>query len=272
MKPVQPKLLPLVRPYFNIVSRARLQVDAGTGEFAMLSADQLLDRLDVELERVRTEKNQAPELAALLRDGDPLFDDLRAFGSSVLASGPSDRSKEIGVSRRRRGPRGPIQDSDFVEHLRAEMQSITPATVERLVIYSVCLGLGYKGAFDESNHRRIRSELWGHIQKLVPAPRTSHERSPYVKPLFGEAYDIRTEQLSQPPVRWTPVYVACAVALVAIVVAVMSVMSAGDKVSSALADIEQAPVSQAEAGVGPEKPAPANDAEPPALPPPAAGR
>ncbi len=250
-----PQLLPLLRPYFDLVTQARLEIDAGqgSGEFGRLTADQLCDRLDAELERIRMEKNRAPELAALLRDGDPLFDDLRAFGSSILASGQSETCKLVGVARQRRGPRGPVQDSDFVEHLRTEMQSITPATVERLVVYSVCLGLGYKGAYDEPTLRRIRTDLWGHVQKLLPSPRSAHERSPYVKPLFSEAYNIRTEQLATPPVRWAPVYVACAVALVAIVVAVASVMGVGKDLQDAFDVINDAPTGGVETSGGDAK-------------------
>lgn len=238
-----PMLLPLLRPYFDFIAQARLDIDSGqgSGDYGRLTADQLCERIDAELERIRVSKNEAPELAALLRDGDPMFDDLRAFGSSILASGQSETCKLIGVARRKRGSRGTVQDSDFVEHLRVELQSITPATVERLVVYAVCLGLGYKGAFDEPSLRRIRAELWGHVRGLVSSPRAEHKLSPYVKPLFSEAYNIRTEQLATPPVRWLPVYVACAVALVALVVAVASVMGVGKDLQDAFDVINEAP-------------------------------
>jgi hypothetical protein len=246
MKPVpEPRLVALLRPYFDLVCRARLQIDAGpgSGEFASLSAEQLCDRLDQELDRVRGQKNEVPELAALLPDKDPLFADLVAFGTSILASGPSSPVKQhMGVVRTKRRVGGAVQDSDFEKHLRAEMQSINPATQERLVVYSVCLGLGYKGPFvgDEQAVQRLRAELWGHIQKLVPSPRTAHKLSPAVQPLFAEAYDIRTETLSAPPIRWTPVFIACVIAIAAVVMAVVQVWGVGDDLDKALRVINNA--------------------------------
>jgi hypothetical protein len=231
----QPKLVPLCRPLFDFVSQARLQVDAGSGEFASFTAEQLADRVDHELEQIRQRKNAAPELAALIRDEDPILEDLRAFATWILASGRTDTSKAINMIRKRRGP---VQDEAFTEHLRAELRSVNPSTVERLVIYGVCLGLGYQGVEEEQTVRRLRSDIWGHIQRLVPSPRAEHERSPGCKPLFSEAYDIRTDKLNTAPVRWWTVYAASIVAVVAIVVAVVQVVGVGSEVNAALEAIE----------------------------------
>jgi hypothetical protein len=231
----QPKLVPLCRPLFDFVSQARLQVDAGSGEFANFTAEQLADRVDHELEQIRQRKNAAPELSALIRDEDPILEDLRAFSTWILASGRTDTSKAINMIRKRRGP---VQDEAFTEHLRAELRSVNPSTVERLVIYGICLGLGYQGVEEEQAIRRLRSDIWGHIQRLVPSPRAEHERSPGCKPLFAEAYDIRTDKLNTAPVRWWTVYAASIVAVVAIVVAVVQVVGVGSEVNAALEMIE----------------------------------
>jgi hypothetical protein len=231
----QPKLVPLCRPLFDFVSQARLQIDAGSGDFASLSAEQLADRVDSEIEQIRQRKNAAPELSALIRDQDPILEDLRAFATWILASGRTDTSKAINMIRKRRGP---VQDEAFTEHLRAELKSVNPSTVERLVIYGVCLGLGYQGVEEEQTIRRLRSDIWGHIQRLVPSPRAEHERSPGCKPLFSEAYDIRTDKLNTAPVRWWTVYAASIVAVVAIVVAVVQVVGVGSEVNAALELIE----------------------------------
>jgi hypothetical protein len=231
----QPKLVPLCRPLFDFVSQARLQIDAGSGDFASFTAEQLADRVDHELEQIRQRKNAAPELSALIRDEDPILEDLRAFATWILASGRTDTSKAINMIRKRRGP---VQDEAFTEHLRAELKSVNPSTVERLVIYGVCLGLGYQGVEEEQTIRRLRSDIWGHIQRLVPSPRAEHERSPGCKPLFSEAYDIRTDKLNTAPVRWWTVYAASIVAVVAIVVAVVQVVGVGSEVNAALELIE----------------------------------
>jgi hypothetical protein len=231
----QPKLVPICRPLFDFVSQARLQIDAGSGDFASLSAEQLADRVDSEIEQIRQRKNAAPELSALIRDQDPILEDLRAFATWILASGRTDTSKAINMIRKRRGP---VQDEAFTEHLRAELKSVNPSTVERLVIYGVCLGLGYQGVEEEQTIRRLRSDIWGHIQRLVPSPRAEHERSPGCKPLFSEAYDIRTDKLNTAPVRWWTVYAASIVAVVAIVVAVVQVVGVGSEVNAALELIE----------------------------------
>jgi hypothetical protein len=243
-----PKLVPLCKPLFDFVSEARLHVDAGTGEYANFSAEQLAERVDREIEEIRQRKNAAPELSALIRDEDPILEDLRAFSTWILASGRTDTSKAINMIRKRRGP---VQDEAFTEHLRAELKSVNPSTAERLVLYAICLGLGYQGVEEEQTIRRLRAEVWGHIQRIVPSPRREHERSPGVKPLFAEAYDIRTDKLNTAPVRWWTVYLASILAVVAIVVAVVQILAVGEDVDNAIESIntkteEVAPAALAE--------------------------
>jgi hypothetical protein len=243
-----PKLVPLCKPLFDFVSEARLSVDNGSGEFAAFSAEQLTDRIDSEIEGIRERKNAAPELSALIRDEDPILEDLRAFATWILASGRTDTSRAINMIRKRRGP---IQDEAFTEHLRAELKGVNPSTAERLVLYAICLGLGYQGVEEEQTIRRLRAEVWGHIQRIVPSPRREHERSPGCKPLFAEAYDIRTDKLNTAPVRWWTVYLASILAVVAIVVAVVQVLSVGTEVDDTIESINRET-----ADVAPPAPAP----------------
>lgn len=275
-----PKLVPLCKPLFDFVCEARLHIDSGTGAYASMTAEDLAVRVDTEIDQIRQRKNSAPELAALVRDQDPLLDDLRAFATWLLASGITDTSRAINVIRARRDA---VQDEAFTDHLRAELKGVNPSTAERLVIYAICLGLGYQGAEEERTIRKLRSEVWGHIQRIVPMPRREHARSPAVKPLFAEAYDIRTETLHTAPVRWWLVYLASAVALAAIVVAVFTVLGVGKEVDGAI-DRINAKTQDAAAASGPiggeatptqasaPQPSPASSTSPPSDVPAPAGK
>jgi hypothetical protein len=217
-----------------------------------MSAEQITDRVDREIDQIRQRKNSAPELASLIRDEDTLLEDLRAFATWTLASGPTDTSKLINAIRRRRGP---VQDESFTDHLRAELRGVNPATAERLVVYSICLGLGYQGVEEEQTILRLRSEIWGHIQRIVPSPRREHGRSPGCNPLFPDAYEINTEQLHTPPVRWWTVYLASALAIASIVVAIVAVRSVGDERGNAIELISSKPTTSDDGGAPEQQPA-----------------
>lgn len=235
----EPKLVRLCRPLFDFVCEARLQLDRGEGGYASATPEALLARVEDEIDSIRTRRDALPEVRGLLGEHDRLLGDLRTFAISVLASGLSDVSRSINLVRQRRDP---LEDAAFMENLRDELAQRKPRSVERLVVYAVCLGLGYTGEEEDARViKRLRTEVWKQVQALVKAPRRSHARAPQCSPLFHEAYDIRAEKLDRQSVPWWTVYVACTVALAAIAIAVVQVRGVGRGVQTAIEAIENAP-------------------------------
>lgn len=237
MKAAGPRLVAYVRPFLDFVCDARLQLDRGEGELSSMGSEALLARIDGQIEELRSRRAATREVHELLNEQDRLLEDLRTFATSILARGHVDASRSINLARQRRDP---LQDAAFMDHLREELKLRKPRNFERLVVYAVCLGLGYTGEEDDARAiKRLRTEIWSQIEPIVRPPRQAHPRAAGCKPLFHEAYDARMERLDRPSVPWWTIYVACTAAVAAVVVAVVQVRSVGREVEDAVKRIER---------------------------------